>query len=125
MLELFAIALGGAAGALARHGAAHAIDSWLGTHFPFGTMFVNIAGSLLIGLAFVLLIERLTLAPIWRSVMIVGFLGAFTTFSTYSLQALALLEAGRFAAAAAYVVGSVVICVAATAAGMALARQLP
>lgn len=125
MIELVAIAIGGALGALARHGAAGVGNTLFGIDFPWGTLIVNVVGSLLIGIAYVLLIERLALSPIWRSALIVGFLGAFTTFSTYSLQAIALLQEGRLAAAASYVLGSVVLCLAATALGIGMGRFVP
>ncbi len=125
MIELLAIAIGGALGALTRHGVTIASTTAFGTGFPYGTLIANVAGSLLIGVAFVWLVERHQLSPVIRSAVIVGFLGAFTTFSTYSLQAFALLEDGRLAAATSYVLGSVILCLAATAAGIALARLLP
>lgn len=125
MYELLVIGAGGAAGAIARFGVSHASNLVLGTEFPYGTLIVNVLGSFLIGLIFVLLIERAMLSPVWRSALIIGFLGAFTTFSTFSLQTLALFEEGRLLAALAYVGSSVVICILATALGMFLARQLP
>ncbi|XOV88569.1 MAG: fluoride efflux transporter CrcB [Pseudomonadota bacterium] len=125
MNELVAIGLGGALGAVARHGVAHVCNLLFGTQFPYGTLVVNVVGSFLIGILFVLLVERALLPPVWRSVLIVGFLGAFTTFSTFSLQTLALFEEGRAGAALVYVGASVIVCVLAAALGLALARQLP
>ncbi len=125
MNEIVAIGLGGAVGAMARHGVAHACNILFGTNFPYGTLIVNVAGSFLIGIIFVLLVERALLPPVWRSILIVGFLGAFTTFSTFSLQTLALFEEGRAGAALVYVGSSVIICVLAAALGLVLARQLP
>ena len=124
MTELFAIAIGGAIGALARHGVAALGNSWFGTGFPYGTLMANVIGSLLIGIAYVLLVERAALSPAARAAIIVGFLGALTTFSTYSLQAVALLEEGRPGAAALYIVGSVLLCLSATAAAIWATRTL-
>jgi CrcB protein len=125
MYELTAIGIGGAAGALARYGVAHYSNYLFGSHFPYGTLIVNVVGSFLIGVLFVLFTERAMMSPIWRSALIVGFLGAFTTFSTFSLQALALMEEGRLAAALTYIASSVIICILAAGVGMFLARQLP
>lgn len=124
MYDLAAIGVGGALGAMARFGVGHAANEWLGTDFPYGTLIANVAGSFLIGIVFVLLVEKALLSPVWRSALIVGFLGAFTTFSTFSLQSLALMEAGRFFAAATYILSSVIVCIAAAAFGMWLGRQL-
>lgn len=123
MLELIAIAVGGAAGALARHGVTHLGNVAFGVDFPWGTLIVNVAGSLAIGVAWVVLMERGALSPAARSAIVVGFLGAFTTFSTYSLQAIALMEQGRLAAAGTYVFGSVLLCLAGTGAGIFLTRS--
>ena len=95
--------------------------------FPYGTLVVNIVGSLLIGIAFVYMVERvqagtfLSSAAIQSAVM-VGLLGAFTTFSTFSLQTLQLLAEGRWLAGAAYILGSVLLCLLATGAGIGMAR---
>ncbi len=125
MTELLAIAIGGALGALARHGVTQGGTMLFGADFPYGTLIVNVAGSLLIGVAYVAIVERGALNPALRPALMVGFLGAFTTFSTYSLQAIALLQEGRGLAAASYVMGSVVLCLVATGIGIALTRTLP
>lgn len=125
MSELIAVALGGAVGALGRVGLSNLATVLWGEDFPWGILIVNVLGSLAIGVLFVLLVERALLPQFWRSLLIVGFLGAFTTFSTFSLQTLGLIEAGRMMAAGGYVLSSVFACLAATAAGMALARLLP
>ena len=110
MKYLLFIALGGASGAVARYlvsNWAHAL--WEG-RWPVGTLLVNMLGSFLIGVVFVL-IERQIMHPDWRSVLMVGFLGAFTTFSTFSLETIALLEEGHVLQAAAYMVVSALSCV--------------
>lgn len=121
MQHLLSIAAGGALGALSRY--------WLGSHvhrlwdgnWPLGTLLVNTGGSLLIGIVFVLL-EREQLHPDWRSVLMIGFLGAFTTFSTFSLETVELWQRGDAGIALAYVTGSVFSCVGGAAIGMALTR---
>ena len=122
MIEVMASAAGGAIGALARFWAVNFVTQFAGAEFPYGILIVNVLGSCLIGIAFVLLIERASMDTPWRSFIIVGVLGAFTTFSTFSLQALDLMEAGRLMAAATYVVGSVVLCLLGAALGVAITR---
>lgn len=123
MLNVAAVAVGGALGALARYWLAGLLHKSLGAAFPFGTLGVNVLGSLLIGVVFVLVEER-GLAEPWRLALAVGLLGAFTTFSTFSLEALVLLEQGAAARAAAYVAASVALCLIAAAAGAWLTRAL-
>ncbi|MGX9856637.1 fluoride efflux transporter FluC [Limimaricola variabilis] len=115
MTSLALVALGGAAGASLRFLVGQAVV------FPMGTVAVNIAGSLAIGVLWVLLEGRASqLAPL----LITGLLGGFTTFSAFSLDALRLVEAGRAGAALAYVAGSVIFSIAACAAGLWIARSL-
>ena len=111
MQSLLAIALGGAFGALARHGVTVYFDHLLGRDFPFGIFFANVVGSFAIGILFVLLLEKAMLNDFWRQLLMVGFLGAFTTFSTFSLQTVGLLQDGRLVAAATYIIGSVVLSI--------------
>ena len=120
---LKAIGIGGALGALARHGATHVGNLVLGTSFPYGTLIINVVGSLLVGIIFAVLVERELFSPVWRSALIIGFLGAFTTFSAFSLQTMALFEEGRFSAALVYVLGSVIVCIGAAGLGLMLGRQ--
>ncbi|MEX0430189.1 fluoride efflux transporter CrcB [Spiribacter insolitus] len=121
--EWAAVAAGGALGALMRHGATMAAAQWLPRGFPWGTLIVNVLGSLLMGIAFVLLVERGLLAPAWRAFFTVGLLGAFTTFSAFSLDALALFGTGATARAVLYVLTSVITCLAAALAGIMLTRN--
>lgn len=124
MSTLIAIAIGGALGSLARYGLTLWSDQWLGADFPYGILIANVAGSIAIGICFVLLFERALLPEFWRSLLMVGFLGAFTTFSTFSLQALGLLQEGRMLAAGVYVIGSVVLSLLGAWMGIALTRAL-
>ena len=117
------VALGGAVGAAARF----AVSQWTGTRwgwtFPWGTLAVNLTGSLAIGLVMTLLLAR-GADPTYRLVLVTGFLGGYTTFSAFSFEALSLLEARRWDAAALYVIGSVVLGLLATALGLGIGRFL-
>lgn len=112
-----AVAIGGALGAVARH----AVNGWLaplqGDHFPLSTLLVNLTGSIAMGVLYVLVIERGILSLEWRYFAMVGLLGAFTTFSAFSLDVLALWQNGQLLLALAYIVASVVLSVG----GLALA----
>ena len=124
MKALVLIAIGGAFGAVFRYGASLGVYSLLGRGFPYGTLFVNVSGSLLIGLLSVLFLERYNIAPEWRAAILVGLLGSFTTFSTFSMETLALLEQGDISRASLNIVLSVVVCLLAVWAGVIIGRQL-
>jgi CrcB protein len=117
---LFAIALGGAAGSLLRYG----IGTMMGTRpdaFPFGTLLVNVTGSLLLGL----LVPRLDAAlasPELRAALTIGLCGGYTTFSTFSLETVRMFQGGRGTAAIAYVLASVLLSSIAMLAGLTLSR---
>lgn len=123
MKYLLFIALGGATGSVARYLLAQWTQAQWQGGFPLGTLLVNFAGSFGIGVIFVLL-ERQVLHPDWRGVLIVGFLGAFTTFSTFSLEAITLWEAGQAGQALGYMLASVVLCVLAAGSAITLTRAL-
>jgi len=125
MPVILQVALGGAIGAAMRHLSGGMMIRALGTGFPYGTMFVNIVGSFLMGLAAIYLMERMDgsfgrFAPL----LMTGVLGGFTTFSAYSLDALYLIERGRMLAALVYMGGSVALAMLALVAGMAIARMI-
>jgi CrcB protein len=122
MKHLIMIAAGGASGALCRHWLVNLVNTYGQGKFPLGTLSVNIIGSFVIGIMYVLIAERMVLHPDWRNVVIVGFLGAFTTFSSFSLEAITLLESGQLANAAVYVSSSVILCVLAAWVAMSLTR---
>lgn len=125
MLQYLLIALGGAAGALGRYGVSRTYHSLgYGHHWPLATLSVNLLGSTLMGMVFVLITEKSALHSDWRHILMVGLLGAFTTFSTFSLEAVAMLEAGKVMLALSYVVVSVVSCILGCWFGLGLARYL-
>ncbi|MDT8375947.1 MAG: fluoride efflux transporter CrcB [Mariprofundaceae bacterium] len=122
--QLAAVAIGGAFGAVMRWLMAGAVQRWAGTAFPWGTFAVNALGSFLLGFLFVWLIERSTATELVRLALTVGLLGAFTTFSTYSLESIRLLQEGALGMAAANVMGQVVVCLVLTWLGIQLARAI-
>lgn len=123
MPSLLWIALGGAAGAMSRFLLGNWVHTYYQGHFPASTFLVNVIGSFCIGIAFVLITEKLPGGQQWRSILMVGFLGAFTTFSSFSLETVELLEKGHYSLALAYIGSSVLLCLAATTGGLLLARH--
>jgi CrcB protein len=124
MKHILFIALGGAGGALARHWLSTFVHSSAQSHFPWGTLLVNVLGSFAIGIAYILIVERGAVHPDWRSVAMVGFLGAFTTFSTFSLETLALIENGQATLAVAYMLVSLLACLLAAWGGASIMRLI-
>lgn len=124
MLNIAMVGLGGALGAMARFSLAAVIVKWLGKGYPYGTLSVNLIGSFAIGIAYILLVENNFAGDAHRHLIMVGFLGAFTTFSTFSLEALTLLQQGRTTAFLTYIALSLIGCMLATALGMILTKQL-
>ena len=121
-MQLLAIAAGGALGALMRFWVSSGVHGVAGRSFPYGTLTVNVLGSLLIGILYVAFNERLDVSPHWRALLLVGVLGAFTTFSTFSMETLELLEKGDVIKAAANVLLNVVLCISAAWLGVLLTR---
>ncbi len=124
MKALIFIAAGGALGAVLRYGASVGVYSLLGRGFPYGTLFVNVSGSLLMGVLSVIMLERFNIDPEWRAAVLVGVLGSFTTFSTFSIETLNLLEQGEMMRALANIVLSVLVCLFAVWFGVLIGRQL-
>lgn len=107
-----------------RYGASNWVYAMLGRGFPYGTLFVNVSGSFLIGLLSILMLERMNVGPEWRAAILVGVLGSFTTFSTFSLETLNLLEQGEIVPALLNMLLSVLVCLVAVWLGVVIGRQL-
>ncbi len=124
MSQLLVIAAGGSIGAVMRFIMSTGIHSWLGKGFPYGTLIVNVLGSLLMGLLYELFLQRLSVSPEVRALLLVGFLGAFTTFSTFSIETINLIEQGYLIKAIVNVLANVILCVLAAWVGLQIVRQL-
>lgn len=118
------IALGGALGALARFGTVSLASRFAGSEYPFGTLMVNGLGSFLVGFIMVLIMERLSGGEAVRLFTVVGFLGAYTTFSSFAWETLMLHQQGETIAALVNVVLNVVLALGAVIAGVLCARAL-
>jgi fluoride exporter len=119
------IFIGSGIGGLTRYGVANLIYYLFGRHFPLGTLIVNISGSLLMGFLFVLILDRANqIAPHLRALLLIGFLGGYTTFSSFSIETVNLFENGEIVSAMMNIVLSVVLCLSATWVGIILGRQL-
>ena len=121
---LLFVAMGGAVGAVGRYSATLAITQWTGGGFPYGTMFVNILGSLLLGFLLAAISLNWSPSPEMRSFLQVGVLGAFTTFSTFSMDAYDQMTKGQYMEMAMYVGGSVIVGILAMVMGVTIGRQL-
>lgn len=124
MKLLFAVAMGGAVGAMGRFVVMNAVGSMVGHGFPWGTFAVNLIGSFVLGALIEVSALHWSPSPEVRAFLVVGMLGAFTTFSTFSLDSYTLIERGQFGAVAAYIAGSVILGVLGLWAGMSLFRQV-
>ncbi len=122
MKLLMAIAAGGALGALGRHYVAFQVGEWAGHQLPWGTLAVNVAGGLALGVLAELMALMWSPSLEMRALLTVGFLGGFTTFSAFSLDTVLLMERGALGQAFAYALGSVALSVGALFAGMRLVR---
>lgn len=127
MTTYIMIAIGGALGAMGRFAATKWISHFtyqgvFGIAFPWATFAINLIGSLLIGLVFVLMTERITALAVYRPLIMVGFLGAFTTFSTFSLEILQLLQQQSWLTALSYLLLSCFLGVVGAAIGMFIGR---
>lgn len=120
---IFMVAVGGGIGAVARYGVGGWVQGFSSTSFPLGTLAVNALGSFLLGLSFYLL-ESLAVSAETRAMVTMGFLGSFTTFSTFSYEAIVLLEGGEWARGGMYVGGSLALGLMGVIGGLALGSLL-
>lgn len=123
-MQAVAVAAGGAIGSVLRFWISSGVYAALGRSFPVGTLIVNVMGCLVMGLLYVLLLERMVVGPEWRAALLIGVLGGFTTFSSFSIETFNLIEGGELFTALLNVILSVLSCVAATWLGVVLARQI-
>ena len=124
MMSIISIAIGGAAGSLCRYGMSNGIYLLLGRSFPYGTLAVNILGSFIMGSVYILMIERASISEELRAGITIGLLGAFTTFSTFSIETINLIESGEILKAGLNILFSVTLCVVGCWLGMNLSRQI-
>ncbi|WP_127470325.1 fluoride efflux transporter CrcB [Thiomicrorhabdus aquaedulcis] len=122
-LGWLAIALGGALGAMARFAMSHQVYQWLGRDFAWGTLSVNALGSFIMGLVAVLMIDKFALSIEWRAFVMVGFLGAFTTFSSFSFETMQYIQTGEMHKAAFNIALSVLATLLAVWLGLLVGRQ--
>lgn len=120
MKIIFYVAIAGAIGALSRF----AMVSWIGSrYFPWATLTVNALGSFAMGVAFIVIVEKGLVDPSMKPLLMTGGLGAFTTFSAFSLETWDLFEKGDWLSAALYILVSVALCLVAVGVGITLARH--
>jgi CrcB protein len=124
MLLYIYVALGSALGGVSRYLVGGVVQRMLHTHFPVGTLLVNVSGSFLLGGILRYALETPSLTPEMRTFLTIGFCGGYTTFSTFSYEAVALLEDGDWSRAGLYIGGSVLFSLIGTFLGFALAREV-
>lgn len=124
MVDMLFVGGGGFLGANARYFLGRWIAERYGGEFPYGTMFINVSGSLIIGFVLTVLAARSGLSPNYRLLVAVGFLGAYTTFSTYTYDGLTMMRADEWLKSLVYLTASVVMGMAAVTAGMLLGRRV-
>jgi len=124
MMQLFYIAIGGAAGSVSRYLLSQYVDSTHNTAVPWGTFSVNLLGALLIGSLFVIIHEKQLIHADFKYLLMVGVLGGFTTYSSFSLENFRLIEQGHLLIALSYMLGTTATCLAGVWLGVLSARAL-
>jgi len=124
MNQVLAIAAGGAVGSVLRFWMSTWVHSFAGRSFPYGTLTVNVLGCLAMGFLFVLFVDRLSDNAVLRAGILIGVLGGFTTFSSFSIETFNLIEQGAWFKAVVNMTGSLLLCVGATWVGVILGRQV-
>lgn len=122
--DFLVISLGAIFGANARYFLSRYAAKILGPMFPYGTLIINVLGSLIVGFFVIWTTERVLVNPRWRLLVVVGFCGAFTTFSSYAFETMAYFEQGQWLLMLVNFFSNNVLCLGAALAGMALARVL-
>jgi fluoride exporter len=124
LLKYVMVGIGGCLGSILRFWLGNYVGSKMGTRFPYGTFVINITGSFLIGLVFAFLTERSQWSPYWRYLIPIGFIGGYTTFSSFEFEALRTIQEGQFGIGLLYVTSSVVLGLAAAWGGLIAGRAL-
>ena len=124
MQKYLLIAIGGALGSIARYWVGSTIAGRMGTKFPYGTFVINMTACVIIGFSLTFLARRADLNPAWRFLVPIGFIGAYSTFSTYEWETLSTVRSGAFSLAALYAVSSLVLGLAAVWGGSLIAEIL-
>ena len=124
MLDVLVICLGAIVGANARYFISRFAAQVLGPVFPYGTLFINVVGSLIVGFFVAWTSERVLIDPRWRLLVVVGFCGSLTTFSSYAFESMSFFERGQWLLMLTNIFGNNLLCLAGALAGMALARVL-
>jgi CrcB protein len=122
--DFLLISLGAIVGANARYLISRFAAKSLGPVFPYGTLFINVSGSVIVGFFVIWASERVLIDPRWRLLVVVGFCGAFTTFSSYAFETMAYFEQGQWLLLCTNILSNNVLCLLGALAGMALARVL-
>lgn len=124
MQKYILIAIGGALGSIARFWVGSTVAGRMGTRFPYGTLVINVSACVILGFSLVFLDRRSVLNPAWRLLIPIGFVGAYSTFSTFEWETFANLQTGAFLIAASYVVLSIVLGLAGVWCGVAIAKAI-
>ncbi|MGA2414399.1 MAG: fluoride efflux transporter CrcB [Candidatus Sulfotelmatobacter sp.] len=124
MKDFLAISVAAIVGANFRYLLSRLAAKELGSAFPYGTLFINIVGSFIVGFFLVWTTERVLVDPRWRLLVVIGFCGSFTTFSSYAFETMAYFEQGQYALMLTNILSNNLLCLGAALAGMALARVL-
>ena len=122
MKDFFAISIAAIVGANLRYFLSRLAAKEFGFAFPYGTLFINVAGSFIVGFFIIWTTERILLDPRWRLLVVVGFCGSFTTFSSFAFETVGYFEQGRWGLMAANILTNNVLCLGAALAGIAVAR---
>ena len=124
MKDFLAISVAAVVGANLRYLLSRLAARELGPVFPYGTLFINIVGSFIVGFFIIWTTERVLLDPRWRLLVVIGFCGSFTTFSSYAFETMAYFESGQWGLMFTNILSNNLLCLGAALAGMALARVL-